>query len=89
MMMSARTESGDKLTSEDLQEEVDTFMFAGHDTNAMALSWTLYLLGRFEFLNCGKTYEVRKILRNENTKIYSCLKKCSINTNKYSKLFLS
>ena len=46
MLMNARTESGEKLTSEDLQEEVDTFMFAGHDTNAMALTWTLYLLGR-------------------------------------------
>ena len=75
MMMSARTESGDKLTSEDLQEEVDTFMFAGHDTNAMALSWTLYLLGRFKtfVLNCCKTFEVNKVLRRENTFSFNLL----------------
>lgn len=44
MMLAAQREDP-TLTDDDIRQEVDTFMFEGHETTAMAISWTLFLLG--------------------------------------------
>uniref|UniRef100_A0ABM5GIH3 Cytochrome P450 4V2 n=1 Tax=Pogona vitticeps TaxID=103695 RepID=A0ABM5GIH3_9SAUR len=44
MLLNATDEDGKKLSYLDIREEVDTFMFEGHDTTAAAMSWTMYLL---------------------------------------------
>jgi cytochrome P450 len=45
MLLAARDEeTGDGLSDQQLRDEVMTLLLAGHETTAMALSWTFYLL---------------------------------------------
>jgi cytochrome P450 len=46
MLMQARDEDGGRMTDKQLRDEVMTFLLAGHETTALALSWTWYLLGQ-------------------------------------------
>ena len=50
------------LTYDDIQEEVDTFMFEGHDTTAVAASWACHLIGSHP--------EVQKKLHEEMDRVY-------------------
>ncbi|GIX98377.1 cytochrome P450 4V2 [Caerostris extrusa] len=53
------------FTEEDVREEVDTFMFAGHDTTAMALSWSLYCLGLYPDIQKTAREELDAIFGND------------------------
>jgi len=46
MLMSARDEDGRCMSDRQLHDEVLTFLIAGHETTALALTWTWYLLPR-------------------------------------------
>ncbi|XP_065127837.1 cytochrome P450 4V7 [Paramisgurnus dabryanus] len=45
MLLKTTDENGKNLSHEDIQEEVDTFMFEGHDTTAASMNWALHLIG--------------------------------------------
>ncbi|XP_064225665.1 cytochrome P450 4V2 isoform X2 [Aotus nancymaae] len=57
LLLSVTDDEGNRLSHEDIREEVDTFMFEGHDTTAAAINWSLYLL--------GSNPEVQKKVDNE------------------------
>ncbi|MBM4246612.1 MAG: cytochrome P450 [Deltaproteobacteria bacterium] len=58
MLLEARDpDSGEGMTDRQLRDEVMTFVLAGHETTAVALAWTWYLLGRHP--------EVEQRLRDE------------------------
>jgi cytochrome P450 len=46
LLMQARDEDGHAMTDEQLRDEAITILLAGHETTALALSWTCYLLSR-------------------------------------------
>jgi len=47
MLMNARDEDGSGMSDKQLRDEVLTFLLAGHETTALALSWTWYLLSQY------------------------------------------
>uniref|UniRef100_A0AAQ6A2W9 Cytochrome P450, family 4, subfamily F, polypeptide 3 n=1 Tax=Amphiprion ocellaris TaxID=80972 RepID=A0AAQ6A2W9_AMPOC len=46
IILLSEDEDGQGLSDEEIQAEANTFMFAGHDTTASAICWTLYNLAR-------------------------------------------
>jgi cytochrome P450 len=46
MLMAARDDEGRPMSDRQLRDELVTLFLAGHETTAIALSWTLFLLAR-------------------------------------------
>ncbi|CAH1788102.1 unnamed protein product [Owenia fusiformis] len=44
ILLVTKDEDGNGLSDQEIQDEVDTFMFEGHDTTASGISWCLYNL---------------------------------------------
>lgn len=47
LLMSARDADGSGLTDQEIRDEIVTFLVAGHETTAMALTWSLALLSAY------------------------------------------
>ena len=47
LLLEARDEDGNAMTDQQLRDEVITLLLAGHETTALNLSWTWYLLAQY------------------------------------------
>ncbi|RDD42232.1 Cytochrome P450 4B1 [Trichoplax sp. H2] len=64
VLLKATYENGEGLSLLEIRNEVDTFLFAGHDTSSSALSSTLYCIARYT--------EHQDKIRSEVDKILAC-----------------
>lgn len=63
-------DKGETKISKALLDEAITLLFAGQDTSAATLSWTLHLLSLYPDIQEKLVLEVRKVLAEENDKRY-------------------
>lgn len=64
VMLQARDENGQQLSTKELQDEVMTLLIAGHDTTANALTWTFTLLAQNPEVEAKLSAEIESVLKN-------------------------
>ena len=75
ILLTARDETGVTLSDQEICDEVDTFVFEGHDTTSSAMTWLLYYLALYP--------EHQETCRNE---ILECFNEDELELNDLSKL---
>ncbi|KYO19310.1 hypothetical protein Y1Q_0003462 [Alligator mississippiensis] len=73
ILLCAKDENGNGLSDEDLRAEVDTFMFAGHDTTASGISWLFYCLALHPEHQQRCREEIQEILGDQETIQWNCI----------------
>ncbi|XP_055540138.1 cytochrome P450 4d1-like [Wyeomyia smithii] len=61
------TIEGQPLSREDIREEVDTFMFEGHDTTTSGISFTMWNLAKYQDVQQRLYEEVIRVLGKDQT----------------------
>ena len=62
VLLIARDDEGNGLTDQEIQAEVDTFLFEGHDTTTSGMCWTLFWLAKHPEHQERVREEVRSVL---------------------------
>jgi len=69
MLMAARDEDGSAMSDRQLRDEIMTFLLAGHETTAVSLSWTLYLLSQHPEAGHKLRQELDVVLRGRTPQL--------------------
>ncbi|XP_033748160.1 cytochrome P450 4F4-like [Pecten maximus] len=77
ILLTARDENGTGLTDREVRDEVDTFLFEGHDTTASSLSWAIYSLSKNQDEQRRVYEEVTKVLGDRTQVDWSDIKEFS------------
>ncbi|NWR70730.1 CP4B1 protein, partial [Centropus unirufus] len=80
ILLCTKDANGVGLSDEDLRAEVDTFMFAGHDTTASGISWLLYCLSLYPEYQQRCREEIQGILGDRDTIEWEDLGKMTFTT---------
>lgn len=62
------TIDGKPLSNLDIREEVDTFMFAGHDTTTSGISFCLYNIAKYPDVQRNSFDEIRNVMGDDALK---------------------
>ncbi|MCA1992973.1 MAG: cytochrome P450 [Coleofasciculus sp. S288] len=62
MMLEAKYEDGTPISDQQVRDEVMTLFIAGHDTTALALTWTWYLLSQHPEVEAKLVEELQTVL---------------------------
>ena len=77
ILLTTPDSTGSTLSDEDIMSEINMFLFAGHETTASSLSWTLHLLGKHPDIQRKCREEIRSVLGGRESIEWtdlSCLK---------------
>ena len=66
ILLTATDQLGAHLTDNDIMEEMDTFLFEGHDTTSSGIAWSLYLLGLHPEYQDACREEIRRVLQGRD-----------------------
>ncbi len=69
MLIAARDEDGSAMTDHQLRNEIMTFLLAGHETTAVSLSWTWYLLSQHPEIEQKLCQELDNVLRGRTPQL--------------------
>ncbi|CAG5118710.1 unnamed protein product [Candidula unifasciata] len=67
ILLTARDEDGQPMTLLEIRNEVDTFMFAGHDTTAAGAPWILYCFAKHPEYQTQVQAELDEVLKGRDS----------------------